>query len=78
MHNLVLFIGIFFLKISLETHYVPRGRRPLIIVPVPKTAKPQAQSDYCPVALTSIVMKSLERIALDHVLREIQNKLDLL
>ncbi|KAK3519755.1 hypothetical protein QTP70_003912 [Hemibagrus guttatus] len=34
-----------------------------IIVPVPKKTHPASLNDYCPVALTSVVMKCLERLA---------------
>ncbi len=63
-------------RISLETHYVPCAWKSLLIVPVPKTSKPQALNDYRPVAFTSIVVKCLERIVLNCVLGEVQSKLD--
>lgn len=63
-------------QITLDTH--SRAWKSLLIVPVPKSSKPQILNDDCPVVLTSIVMKSLDRKVFDCVVSELQNKSDLL
>lgn len=63
-------------QMLLDTHHIPRAWKTSLIVPVLKMSKPTVLNDYQPVALTSIVMKSLERIVLNHVLREVQHELD--
>ena len=37
------------------------------IIPVPKKARTTGLNDYRPVALTSVVMKSFERLVLSHL-----------
>jgi gmma-aminobutyric acid receptor subunit gamma/cGMP-dependent protein kinase 2 len=37
------------------------------IVPVPKKAKITELNDYCPIALTSVIMKCFERLVKDHI-----------
>ena len=37
------------------------------IVPVPKKAKVTELNDYRPIALTSVIMKCLERLVKDHI-----------
>ncbi|XDV25563.1 hypothetical protein PO909_029463 [Leuciscus waleckii] len=61
---------------SLFTHYIPKAWRSSLIVPVPKVARPADLNDYRPVALTSIVVKSLERIVLRHILNDVQCNID--
>lgn len=61
---------------SVDTCYVPSAWKVSFIVPVPKISKPAVLNDYHQVALTSTVMKSFEKIVLDCVLCEVQNKLD--
>ena len=61
---------------SLDTHYIPKAWKSSLIVPVPKVAKPSVLNDYRPVALTSIIMKSLERIVLKHILKDVQWNID--
>ncbi|TWW71548.1 putative RNA-directed DNA polymerase from transposon BS [Takifugu flavidus] len=52
---------------SLESCQVPACLKTSIIVPVPKKPWITGLNDYRPVALTSVVMKSLERLILPHL-----------
>ena len=47
---------------SLDTACIPKLWKTPEIVPVPKRTSPSCNNDYRPVALTSIMMKCLERI----------------
>ena len=47
-------------------------------VPVPKKAKVTEQNDYRPVALTSVIMKSFERLVKDHITSTLPDSLDTL
>ena len=49
---------------SLSSESVPESWKSSTIVPVPKKQKPSELNDYRPVALTSVVMKCMERIVL--------------
>ena len=46
------------------------------IIPIPKKTHPKIPNDYRPVALTSIAMKSLERIIKTFLLKETEHQLD--
>ena len=46
------------------------------IVTVPKKAKVTELNDYCPVALTSVIMKCFERLVNDHITSNIPDTLD--
>ncbi|XP_035286554.1 uncharacterized protein LOC118234254 [Anguilla anguilla] len=50
---------------SLETCHVPACFKTSTIIPVPKKTRTAGLNDYRPVALTSVVMKSFERLHLD-------------
>ncbi|KAK3559074.1 hypothetical protein QTP86_002986 [Hemibagrus guttatus] len=52
---------------SLETSHVPACFKTSAIVPVPKKTKITGFNDYRPVALTSVVMKSFERLVLSYL-----------
>ncbi|KAK3559360.1 hypothetical protein QTP86_012769 [Hemibagrus guttatus] len=52
---------------SLETCHVPACFKTSAIVPVPKKKKITGLNDYRPVALTSVVMKSFERLVLSYL-----------
>ncbi|XP_075911483.1 uncharacterized protein LOC142906815 [Petromyzon marinus] len=52
---------------SLETCHVPACLKSSTIIPVPKKLRPTGLNDYRPVALTSVVMKSFERLVLAHL-----------
>lgn len=47
---------------SIDLHSIPAVWKKSIIIPVPKRPSPKEHNDYCPVALTCIVIKRLERI----------------
>lgn len=47
---------------SVTTHYIPKKWLTSEIIPVPKVSLPKVKNDLRPVALTAIIMKSLERI----------------
>ncbi|KAK3566777.1 hypothetical protein QTP86_004522 [Hemibagrus guttatus] len=49
-------------NLSLIQSVIPTCFKESIIVPVPKKTHPASINDYCPVALTSVVMKCLERL----------------
>ena len=57
-------------QLSLDTCTVPEIWKKSIIVPVPKKPCPQENNDYRPVALTSNVVKSLERILTEELRKE--------
>ena len=52
---------------SLEQLKIPAPYKKSIIIPIPKKGKTSSLNDYRPVALTSVAMKVLERIALSHL-----------
>uniref|UniRef100_A0A1A8C8J6 Alkylated DNA repair protein AlkB homologue 8 N-terminal domain-containing protein n=1 Tax=Nothobranchius kadleci TaxID=1051664 RepID=A0A1A8C8J6_NOTKA len=52
---------------SLELCEVPSCFKSSTIIPVPKKSSPTELNDYRPVALTSVVMKSFERLVLSHL-----------
>ena len=54
-------------NISLARETVPKTWKASTIVPVPKKPSPSELNDYRPVALTSVVMKSMERAVLSHL-----------
>lgn len=61
---------------SLDTHTLPTAWKTSHIIPLPKKPCSKECNDFRPVALTSVLMKSLERI-ISHVLSQsIQDKLD--
>ncbi len=61
---------------SLHLHKVPHFWRESIIVPVPKNNVPQCLNEYRPVALTSLIMKTFERVVKDKLLSMVQENLD--
>jgi hypothetical protein len=48
------------------------------IVPVPKKVKVNILDHYCPIALTSVVMKCFERLVKDHISSTLPDILDAL
>ncbi|TWW54745.1 hypothetical protein D4764_0240700 [Takifugu flavidus] len=54
-------------NLSLRLGRVPQLWKTSCIVPVPKTPHPKELNSYRPVALTSHLMKTLERLILDHL-----------
>ncbi len=63
-------------QVSVDTCSVPTAWKLSFVVPVPKISKPVVLNDYRLVALTSIVMKSFEKIVLERVLSDVRDKLD--
>ncbi len=61
---------------SLATSVVPTSFKKSVIIPVPKNSKPSCLNDYCPVALTSTVMKVFERLLKKHICSSIPATLD--
>ncbi|XP_076735994.1 uncharacterized protein LOC143412342 [Maylandia zebra] len=59
------FSGIF--NSSLQACHVPACFKSSTIIPVPKKPRITGLNDYRPVALTSVVMKSFERLVLSHL-----------
>ena len=55
---------------SVDTHTVPCLWKSFCIVPIPKRPRPSQNNDYRPVALTSLVMKCLERLLLRRISTE--------
>lgn len=60
----------------MDTCIIPTIWKTSIVIPLPKKSCPQQNDDYRPVALTSIVMKSLERIMVSKLRSEVQHLLD--
>ena len=63
-------------NLSLRLRRVPERWKTSCIVPVPKGAHPKTQNDYRPVVLTSHVMKTLERLVLQHLRPLVSDCLD--
>ncbi len=61
---------------SLATSVVSTSCNKYIIIPLPKNNKPSCLNDYCPVELTSIVMKVFERLVKTHICSSIPVTLD--
>ncbi len=60
----------------LATSVVLTAFKKSVIIPVPKNSKPSCLNDYCPVALTSTVMKVFERLLKKHICSSIPATLD--
>ncbi|XP_058509155.1 sodium- and chloride-dependent betaine transporter-like [Solea solea] len=63
-------------SLSLSLHRVPVLWKTSCIVPVPKIPRPSGSKDYRPVALTSHIMKTLERLILDQLRPMVRPLLD--
>ena len=61
---------------SLNEHIVPKTWKTSEIIPVPKNASAKEFNDFRPVALTSILMKCLEKLVRSHLFKNIQHILD--
>ena len=61
---------------SLNDSTVPSVWKHSVICPVPKNNKPSTIKDYCPVALTSVVMKCFEKVVLSRLVPQIQPHAD--
>lgn len=63
-------------QLSVDTHTIPTEWKRSIIIPVPKKPCPRENNDFRPVALTSVIMKSFERVMLSKLRPQVQNLLD--
>ena len=63
-------------QISLSTGIFPDCWKVTKIIPVQKKENPKTENDFRPVALTSIIAKTLERIVLQKLLPQIKSQLD--
>ena len=63
-------------NMSLSQEKVPELWKTSCLVPVPKRSTPSGLNDYRPVALTSHVMKVLERLVLAHLRPQVKSSLD--
>ncbi|KAK3509541.1 hypothetical protein QTP70_001400 [Hemibagrus guttatus] len=63
-------------NLSLIQSVIPTCFKEPIIVPVPKKTHPASLNDYRPVALTSVVMKCLERLIRDFIISSLPDTLD--
>ena len=61
---------------STDQHFVPFLWKMPTIIPVVKNSAPKQLNDLCPVALTSLVMKTLEKIVRSFILSVVQPTLD--
>lgn len=61
---------------SIDSHTVPKLWKKSIIIPIPKKPCPQEDNYYRPVALTSNVTKSLERLITEELHTEVEPSLD--
>ena len=52
---------------SLQTCHVPACLKSSTIIPVPRKPRPTVHKEYRPIALTSVVKKSFERLVLAHL-----------
>ncbi|KAK3514970.1 hypothetical protein QTP86_020616 [Hemibagrus guttatus] len=62
--------------ISLSSTVVPTCLKTTTIAPVPKKSTVSCLNDYCPVALTLIVMKCFERLIMRHIKTQLPPSLD--
>ena len=63
-------------NMSLKAQHVPEIWKDAVIVPVPKSSCPKTLSDFRPVALTSILMKTFEKMVRTELLRKTECVLD--
>ncbi|KAI4881889.1 hypothetical protein NFI96_006948 [Prochilodus magdalenae] len=63
-------------NLSLRLGRVPATWKTTCLIPVPKKAHPKELNDYRPVALTSHVMKTMERLLLNHLRSQVHHAED--
>ncbi|KAK1784717.1 hypothetical protein P4O66_003396 [Electrophorus voltai] len=63
-------------NLSLTLGIVPSSFKRSIIVPVPKKPRPSGLNDYCPVALTSVVMKCFEKLVREFITSSLPASMD--
>ncbi|PWA30672.1 hypothetical protein CCH79_00009251 [Gambusia affinis] len=64
------------LRLNLQLGGVPTLWKTSCIIPVPKKSRPSELNDFRPVALTSHLMKTLERLFLKHLRMQVQDAKD--
>ncbi|KAI5095921.1 hypothetical protein C0J45_14351 [Silurus meridionalis] len=69
-------ILLYMFDLSLKLGKVPQIWKTSCVVPVPKTPRPKDFGDYRPVALTSHLMKTLERLVLTHLRPRVSPSMD--
>lgn len=62
--------------LSFQQQKLPKVWKKSIIAPIAKTTKPTSLNDFRPVALTSLVMKSLEKLISMEVLLQVEKLID--
>ncbi len=62
---------------SLQVEHVPKVWKDAVVVPVPKSSSPNTLNDFSPVALTSILMKILDKLVREEILRKLNIHLSL-
>ncbi len=60
----------------LQTQHVPTIWEDAVVVPVPKSNCPKTVGDFRPVALTSVLMKTFEKLVRSETLRQTEHTLD--
>ncbi|KAK3556234.1 hypothetical protein QTP70_006917 [Hemibagrus guttatus] len=68
------FIDIF--NISLSSAIVPTCLKTTTIIPMPKKSTVSCLHDYCPIALTPIVIKCIERLIMRYIKTQLPTSLD--
>lgn len=63
-------------QLSVDQHTVPKIWKKSVIVPVPKKTCPNDNNDYRPIALTSNVVKVMEKIITEKLRSEVEQQLD--
>ncbi|KAK3516544.1 hypothetical protein QTP70_021739 [Hemibagrus guttatus] len=63
-------------NISLTSAVVPTCLKTMTIVPVPKKSTVSCLNDYCPIALTPIMMKCFKRLVMRHIKTQLPHSLD--
>ena len=63
-------------NLSLPQSAVPTCFKMVTIISVPKKAKVTELNDYCPIALTSFIMKCFERLVKDHITSTLPDTVD--
>ena len=63
-------------QLSLDLCSVPKLWKTSTIIPLPKITKPKELKDFRPIALTSLIMKTFEKIVKSYILPDIEQNLD--
>ncbi len=63
-------------NMSLQKQQVPKLWKDAIVVPVPKSSSPKTLNDFRLIALTSVLMKTLEKLVRSEILRKTEHVLD--